>query len=276
MTAPWRGGSDGAEAAPTPVIDTSVPHPARRYNYWLGGKDNFAADRESGDKIAAVYPPIRTAALANRRFLERAVAFLAEQGVGQFLDIGTGIPVSPNTHEIAQEIRAGARVVYVDNDPIVLSHARALLTSAPGGMTAYLDADMREPEALLSDPALRKVLDLDAPVAILLISVLHFAPDARAIVGPLLDAVPAGSYIALTHLSKDLLTPDVAAQTDAVNQRSGVEMWFRGRDAIEGLVDGLEILPPGVVPVAEWRPVDDPAERPTPDQASLFALIARK
>ncbi|MEV6924737.1 SAM-dependent methyltransferase [Dactylosporangium sp. NPDC051485] len=259
-----------------PAIDTSTPHPARRYNYWLGGKDNFAADRESGDKIASVYPPIRIAAIANRRFLERAVAFLAGEGVSQFLDIGTGIPVSPNTHEIAQAIVPGARVVYVDNDPIVLGHARALLTSGPGGRTAYIDADMRDPARLLADGALRDVLDLGRPVAILLVSVLHFAPDAAAIVGPLLDAVPEGSYIALTHLSKDLLSPEVAAQTDAVNQRSGVDMWFRGRDEIEGLVRGLDPVPPGIVPVAEWRPDDDPAERPTAEQASLFAVIARK
>ncbi|MEV8511284.1 SAM-dependent methyltransferase [Dactylosporangium sp. NPDC051484] len=275
MTAPWRGGST-TPSAQAPVIDTTVPHPARRYNYWLGGKDNFAADRESGDKIAAVYPPIRTAAIANRRFLERSVAFLAEAGVRQFLDIGTGIPVSPNTHEIAQAIVPDARVVYVDNDPIVLSHARALLTSAPGGMTAYIDADMRDPEALLRDESLRGVLDLTRPVAILLVSVLHFVPDAEAVVRPLLDAVPEGSYIALTHLSKDLLTPEVAAQTDAVNQRAGVDMWFRGRGEVEHLVDGLEIVPPGIVPVAQWRPIDDPAERPSPLEASLFAVIARK
>jgi hypothetical protein len=200
--------------------------------------------------------------------------FRADDG-RQFLDIGTGIPVSPNTHQIAQSIRPDARVAYVDNDPIVLSHARALLTSAPTGKTAYLDADMRDPAALLRDPALHAVLDFTEPVALLLISVLHFAPDAEAIVRPLLDAVPPGSYIALTHLSKDLLPPDVAAGTDAANQRAGVQMWFRDQHEVAHLVDGLTPQPPGIVPVAEWRPDDAPADRPTPADAALYAVVAK-
>jgi hypothetical protein len=275
MQAPWHNGG-AIPATPAPVIDTSVPHPARRYNYWLGGKDNFAADRESADQLSVAYPGMRSTAIANRRFLERVVAFLAHEGVDQFLDVGTGIPISPNTHEIAQEIQPDARVVYVDNDPIVLSHARALLTSAPGGMTAYIDADMNDPAAILADEALRAVLDLSRPVAVMLISVLHFVPDAEAVIRPLLDAVPTGSWLVLSHGTYDLLPPEIAAAARAGNERSGVPSWVRSRDEITALAHGLDVVDPGVVAVADWRPIDDPADRPKPAEASILAVVARK
>src|SRR4029453_885555 len=156
-------------------IDTSVPHPARRYNYLLGGKDNFAADRAAGDELARMFPTVRIAAVENRRFLQRATRFLTEEaGIRQFLDIGTGLPTADNTHEVAQRIAPDSRVVYVDNDPMVMAHARALLTSTPQGRTTYIEADLRSPEAILADPELRETLDLGEPVALMLVAVLHF------------------------------------------------------------------------------------------------------
>src|SRR4051812_29557414 len=159
-------------------LHPETPHPARRYNYWLGGKDNFAADRAAADAIEAAFPHIRTAAVENRRFLQRAVRHLVEEaGIRQFLDIGTGLPTADNTHEVAQRIEPSARVVYIDNDPLVLAHARALLTSDPAGATAYLDADLRDADAILAQPELAEVLDLSQPVALLLVAVLHFIAD---------------------------------------------------------------------------------------------------
>ncbi|GAA2553953.1 hypothetical protein GCM10010435_25450 [Winogradskya consettensis] len=177
-------------------IDTSTAHPARRYNYWLGGKDNFAADRASGDAIAAAFPTTRMAVIENRQFLSRAVTHLTrDAGIRQFLDIGTGLPSADNTHEVAQAIAPDARIVYVDNDPLVLTHARALLTGTPAGATAYLHADLREPERILADPQLAEVLDLTQPVALMLVAVLHFvaeSDDPYAKVAHLLDALPTG------------------------------------------------------------------------------------
>ena len=193
MTTDTHGTTGGS---PSDRIDTTVPHPARRYNYWLGGKDNFQADRESGDAMAAAFPTIRTSALENRRFLQRAVGYLArEAGIRQFLDIGTGIPTANNTHEVAQAVAPESRVVYVDNDPIVLAHARALLTSSPEGATAYIDADLRDPEKILAHPELQRTIDLSQPVGLMLVAVLHFVPDGDdpyALVRRLLDALPAG------------------------------------------------------------------------------------
>src|SRR5690242_4503822 len=177
------------------MVDETRVHSARRYNYWLGGKDNFAVDRESGDQIAAVFPTIRVTARENRGFLRRAVTHLAaEAGVRQFLDIGTGLPTADNTHEVAQRVAPSSRVVYVDNDPMVLVHARALLTSTPEGRTHYLEADLRTPGKILADPEVLDVLDLDQPVALMLVAVLHFVRDdaeAREIVRTLVDALPS-------------------------------------------------------------------------------------
>jgi hypothetical protein len=265
------------QGVPDP-IDTTVPHPARRYDYWLGGKDNFEADRVSGDAIARLYPAIRTAALENRRFLRRVVEYLVrEAGIRQFLDIGTGIPTRPNTHEIAQAIAPESRVVYVDNDPIVLSHARALLTSVDPGSTAYIDADLRHPRDIVDDPQLRDTLDLTRPVGVLLIAVLHFvdAPDATALLAELVRAMPPGSYLAVTNLTKDLLPPEIVPRVDETNNRTGVPMWFRGKDEFAGLFRGLELVEPGIQPVAEWRADDEPEPRPTPADAALYSAVAR-
>lgn len=272
----------GAAQHPSDRIDTSVAHPARRYNYWLGGKDNFQADRDSGDAMAAAFPTIRTAALENRRFLQRAVAHLArEAGIRQFLDIGTGIPTANNTHEVAQAVAPDARVVYVDNDPIVLAHARALLTSSAEGATAYIDADLRDPEKILHHPDLRRTLDLGQPVALMLVAILHFVPDTDdpyGVVRRLLAELPPGSYLAASHATYDQLPPDVAeaarVATRDGNPPGGINL--RSRDDFARFFDGLEVVEPGVVSVAQWRAETEPQPRPTVDEVSMYGAVARK
>ncbi|WP_319459667.1 SAM-dependent methyltransferase [Micromonospora sp. RTP1Z1] len=268
------------DAPPSSRIDPTVPHAARRYDYWLGGKDNFAADRESGDAVAAAYPAIRTTVIENRRFMQRATRHLAEQaGIRQFLDIGTGIPTSPNMHEVAQRVASQSRVVYVDNDPIVLAHARALLTSAPDGATAYVDADLRDPERILRDPDLRATLDLTRPVALMLVAILHFLPDGDdpyGVTRRLIEALPSGSYVTISHATTDLVPRHIAAAAAPSTTTSMIDMAFRTRDQFASFFDGLELLPPGIIPVTEWRP-DDPPELRTPTaQASMYAAVARK
>jgi hypothetical protein len=257
-------------------IDTQTAHPARRYNYWLGGKDHFAADRASGDAMAAAFPAVRLAALENRAFMRRAVRYLTrEAGVRQFLDIGTGIPAPNNTHEIAQAIAPESRVVYVDNDPIVLSHARALLNSSPEGATAYIEADLRDPERILSDPYVRKVLDFSEPVALLMIAILHFIPDGddpyRA-VGQLADAMPSGSYLVASHTTADFATPEMVA---AARAQPAPGVYVRSREEFGRFFEGMSLLPPGIVSTVEWRPEDEPGPRPTPVEASFYAAAAR-
>ncbi|HCU92060.1 MAG TPA: methyltransferase [Actinobacteria bacterium] len=260
-------------------IDTSVPHPARRYDYWLGGKDNFPADRESGDAVAAAFPAVRTAAIENRRFLRRAVTYLAaEAGIRQFLDIGTGIPAASNTHQVAQAIAPDARIVYVDNDPIVLVHARALLTSAPGGATAYIDADLRDPGGILADPELRRTLDLSQPVALMLISILQFivdSDDPHGIVSQLAGAMPAGSYLAISHPTYDFMSPETIAELDAANARPGVVFRPRSREEFARFFEGLEQVPPGIQSVAEWRAEDEVAPRPSAAETAVYGAVAR-
>ncbi|SCG65178.1 SAM-dependent methyltransferase [Micromonospora humi] len=267
---------------PADRIDTSVAHPARRYNYWLGGKDNFQADRESGDAMAAAFPTIRTSALENRRFLRRAVRHLAaEAGIRQFLDIGTGIPTADNTHEVAQSVDPRARVVYVDNDPIVLAHARALLTSTAEGATAYLDADLRDPERILAHPDLRRTLDLTQPVALMLVAVLHFVPDTDdpyATVARLLDALPAGSHLVASHATHDHLPAHLAAEAKAAARGGGPHgvINLRARDEIVRFFDGLDLVEPGVCSVAEWRADGEPEPRPSVVDVSMYGGVARK
>jgi SAM-dependent methyltransferase len=261
---------------PAARIDTSVAHPARRYLYWLGGKDHFAADRESGDAIAAAFPHIRTAARENRRFLRRAVTFLArEAGIRQFLDIGTGIPTAENTHEIAQRIDPHCRVVYVDNDPIVLAHARALLTSTPQGATAYLDADLRAPETILNHPDLARTLDLNEPVALMLIAVAHFLTDhddPYRIVNRLITALPAGSYLAISHATYDFMPPPTVT---ALSAAAGTERFRpRNHNEVSRFFDGLDLVAPGIVPSTEWRPDQDSGPRPDRAEAAAYAGIA--
>ncbi|MET7419508.1 SAM-dependent methyltransferase [Dactylosporangium sp. NPDC005555] len=260
-------------------IDTSVAHPARRYNYWLGGKDNFAADRASGDAIAAAWPSAPIAARENRRFLGRAVRFLAgEAGIRQFLDIGTGLPTAGNTHEVAQAIAPSARVVYVDNDPMVMVHARALLTSAPEGATAYLEADLRDPARILAHPDLRATLDFTAPIGLMLVAVLHFIHGEGAgtpIVRELLDALPPGSYLVASNATKDFLPPQIAAVYDRMLAAGQTDIWPRTRDEFGALFDGLTLVDPGVVAVDAWRPDADRDPDLTPADISVYGAVGQ-
>ena len=262
-----------------PEIDTSRPHPARMYDYALGGKNHFAADREAADKGLAENPSGRIMARENRAFLGRAVRYLAaEAGIRQFLDIGTGLPTTNNVHEAAQAIAPSSRVVYTDNDPMVLAHARALLTSSPEGRTAYIHADLHDPAAILSDQSTREVLDLSQPIALMLVAILHFIPDGdkpAEIVQTLLDALPSGSYLAASHATAEL-NPAGAAAVLRVNRESGIPFQFRGSDEFARLAfSGLELVPPGVVLVSEWRP-EDPGPLPQPIEVSCYGGIARK
>ena len=260
-------------------IDTSVPHPARRYNYWLGGKDHFAADRESGDAIAEAFPIVVELARANRKFLRRSVRFLAESGVRQFLDIGTGLPAPDNTHEVAQRVAPESRVVYVDNDPIVMTHARALMQGDPLGKTAYLEADLRDPAAILRHPALRDTIDLDRPVGLLMLAVLHFVHDdarATAVVQELLGALPPGSYLALSHGTMDFSTPAGIAAYEKMFAAGGTDVRARDRATLEGWFADTEIVAPGIVPVSDWHPEDQPADRPVSQDLGIYAVVGRK
>ncbi|GAB3806117.1 SAM-dependent methyltransferase [Micromonospora zhanjiangensis] len=268
-----------AKAAATARIDTTVAHPARRYDYWLGGADNFAADRESGDAVAAAFPTVRTAAIENRRFLRRAVTYLTrEAGIRQFLDIGTGIPTANNTHQVAQAIAPESRVVYVDNDPIVLVHARALLTSTAQGRTSYLDADLREPEKILAHPDLHATLDLDQPVALMLVAVLHFLTDADdpyGAVGKLVSAMPAGSYLTVTHATNDHMPPETSSAVNDADNRARVPFQFRGRDEFARFLRGTELVAPGITSVAQWRADDEVQPRPSAADTAVYGAVAR-
>ncbi|MBL7257270.1 SAM-dependent methyltransferase [Paractinoplanes lichenicola] len=262
------------------MVDETRVHSARRYNYWLGGKDNFAVDRESGDLIAKNFPTIRITAVENRGFLRRAVTYLAaEAGIRQFLDVGTGLPTANNTHEVAQRITPDAKIVYVDNDPMVLVHARALLTSTPEGRTAYIEADLRDPEKILADPALREVLDLGQPVAVMLIAVLHFIQDtaeAARIVRTLLDALPVGSYVAISNGTADYADEETRARFAALMARGQLDAFVRTAAEVGVLVEGLEVLEPGIVPVSEWRAEGEPEPRPAPSEVAVYGVVARK
>ena len=264
------------DPGPDSRLDVSVAHIARVYNYWLGGKDHFAADRAAGEATIGVYPGIQQSARANRAFLARAVRHLAgAEGIRQFLDIGTGLPTANNTHEVAQAAAPDSRIVYVDNDPLVLAHARALLTSTPQGATAYLDADLRETGKILEQAA--GVLDLGQPVAIMLIAILHYIPDldeARGIVARLLAAVPPGSFLAVSHAGSDLFPDEIAAFEKNLNDHlPGDTHVARPRGAVSLFFEHTTLLEPGVVRVSEWRPDSaEEAARPT----TLWGGIGRK
>jgi hypothetical protein len=259
-------------------INTAVAHPARVYDYWLGGKDNFPADRALAEMMIQAIPNMRGLAAANRAFLRRAVRYLAgEAGVRQFLDIGTGIPTSPNVHEVAQAAAPGSRVVYVDNDPIVLAHARALLTSQDAGETAFIMADLREPKTILDHPTLTATLDLDQPVAVLLVAVLMYFrdsdhPNPFEMVAAVLEPMPPGSYLAVTHPTPDF-NPEETATAVAAAEAAGITLVPRGQGEIERFFTGLDMVEPGVVPVLSWRP-DEPVADPR--SAYYWAGVARK
>jgi hypothetical protein len=266
------------EAAP-PEIDVSKPHPARMYDYFLGGKDNFAADRATAAQVLASWGTVRTAVRENRAFLGRAVRYLAgEAGVSQFLDIGTGLPSANNVHEVAQAIKPEARVVYADNDPIVLAHARALLASGPRGITAYLDADIRDPEAILANPVTRVTLDFSTPIALTLVAVLHFLPDEdepRRIVRTLVDALPSGSYLVASHATAEH-NPEGLSGAGRAYSQGGMRGAIRTSEEFGELAfSGLELVDPGVVLVSEWRPETN-AIRPLPSEVNTYGAVARK
>jgi hypothetical protein len=263
----------------SPRIDTAKPHAARVYDFYLDGKDHFAADRETGRALMRVVPTIRAAARENRAFLGRAVRFLvAEAGIRQFLDVGTGLPSANNVHEVAQGLVPSCRVVYVDNDPIVLAHARALLTSSAEGKTAYIHADLREPERILADPVTAATLDFAEPVALMLVAVLHFVPDEaqpRRIVQALLDALPSGSYLVATHATAEH-DPDRGAAAARIYHERGIAFQFRVADEFAGLAfRGLDLVAPGVTSVSDWRP-DDDGPHPLPAEVAWDGGVARK
>jgi len=257
-----------------PAIDTTVAHPARVYDYWLGGKDNFQADRDAAEQAAAAYPNILPGVQANRAFLRRAVEYLAtDQGIRQFLDIGTGLPTNDNTHQIAQQIAPESRIVYVDNDPIVLTHARALLTSTEEGVTAYVDADARDTATILREAA--AVLDFSQPIAVMALLLLQYIPDSdhpRQLISTIMDAMPPGSYLTVTDTTRDIHPDQGAAVTQRLNARLGpAQLTMRTRAEILGYFDGLDLVDPGLVSLPYWRPVTEP-----PGLLNAYAGVARK
>ena len=257
------------------AIDTTTAHPARVYDYWLGGKDNFAADREAGEQALLAYPQLAQAVQSNRAFLARAVRYLTgEAAIRQFLDIGTGIPAANNTHQVAQHEAPDSRIVYVDNDPIVLAHARALLKSTPQGACDYIEADLRNPEAILAEAA--RTLDFGKPVALMMLAVLQFIADSEdpyALVSRLLTALPSGSYLVVSHPTDDFNPNRQGESIQRYNERVADQATLRGHDETERFFAGLNIVAPGVVAVAEWRPDSDlDAARPS----SMWCGVARK
>ncbi|MDI6100817.1 SAM-dependent methyltransferase [Actinoplanes sp. NEAU-A12] len=252
-------------------VDIAAANPARRYNYWLGGKDHFAADRESGDAIARVFPTVVTAARENRAFLRRGVRHLAESGIRQFLDVGAGLPAAENTHEVAQAVAPDCRVVYVDNDPVVMAHARALLAGDPEGRIVCLEADLHDPQAIIA----RSGLDLSRPVGLLLVAVLHFVHDdevATTVVKELVSALPSGSFLVLSHGTLDFAGERAAAAFEELVRCGQADMRPRPRARVAEFLDGLRTLEPGLVPVSQWRP-----ERPGPGAGEVanYGAVAR-
>ena len=271
----WAADGDPGSAGP-PEFDTSVAHQARMYDYLLGGKDNYAADRAQTEAALKVYPEWAFTARANRAFLGRAVRYLAaDGGIRQFLDIGTGIPTAGNTHQVAQAIAPESRVVYVDYDPVVLAHARALLTSSKSGTTQYVDADLRDTPAILGQAA--RLLDFSKPVAVTLLMILHVIPDSDdpyAIVGKVMDALPPGSYLAVSHLGAELLGQEAKEGfEDVVNRMAQQQYIGRNSEQMLRFFDGMDLVEPGLVRVEEWRP--EPGEGET-GRSALWCALARK
>jgi S-adenosyl methyltransferase len=258
-----------------PSFDTSVAHLARVYNYWLGGKDNYAADRAAGDEIIQVQPEVVDSVRAGREFLARVVRYLTRVGgIRQFLDIGTGIPSANNTHEVAQDVAPESRIVYVDNDPIVLAHARALLTSTPEGATDYIDADLRDTQTILDQA--RHSLDFSRPVAVMLIAVMHVIDDdddPYGIVTRFMDAAPTGSYLALSHVVSDIEPEKMEEVRGRLNRVMFQHSTYRSHAEVTRFFDGLELVEPGVVRVQEWWPDSELEAKRT---SRLWGGVGRK
>ena len=271
--------SDRQPVDPDSRFDTSVAHPARIYAYWIGGKDHYEADRKAAEEVIRLRPQVVASARANRAFLARVVRYLAGGcGIRQFVDVGTDLPAPDSPHQVAQRVDPSCRIVYVDNDPMVLTHARALLTSTPQGACGYVDADLHEPETIVAQAA--QTVDFARPVAILLLAVLHFITDDAGpaeIVARLASALAPGSYLAISHLTGDFAPDQVAAATAAYNTQCAVPVIARTHAQITGLVGGLPLLAPGVVPIGEWRPeVGDPFGQPADLHAGLARIPQRR
>ncbi|MEV0847875.1 SAM-dependent methyltransferase [Streptomyces sp. NPDC049954] len=252
------------------TVDTSTPHPARVYDYFLGGKDNYPVDQELAERLAT---GAQRGALVNREFMHRAVAHLARCGIDQFLDIGTGIPTEPNLHQIAQGLVPHARVLYVDNDPIVLRHGQALLSSSPQGATDFLLADVREPAGILAHAA--RVLDLNRPVGLSLVALLHFVRDEEdpwALARVLLDALAPGSYLVLSHGTADFLPPEVAQRITGTYQDGGIALCPRSLAEVTRFFDGLEVEEPGIVRAPEWY---RDTEAPPDEESGFYVGVGR-
>jgi hypothetical protein len=235
------------------ALNPAVPNPARIWNFWVGGKDHFEADRVLAEQFGQVVPKMPLIARLTRQFIAGTVSELAADGIRQFLDIGTGLPTADNTHEVAQRLAPDSRIVYVDNDPVVLAHARALLTSSPEGKTAYLDADLRDPAKILAQAA--ETLDFSQPVAMMLIAVLHFiqeSDDPYRIVTTLMDAVPSGSYLALLHAASDVGSDDMPEAERRYNEQASARFSARDREHVSRFFDGLELTGPGLVNLSRW------------------------
>ncbi|MGH3245959.1 MAG: SAM-dependent methyltransferase [Trebonia sp.] len=265
-----------AQATGGPAFDVTVANQARIYDYYLGGKDNYEADRAAVDAILEVAPGFAFSARANRAFLGRAVRyFTAEAGIRQFLDIGTGIPTAGNTHQVAQAVAPESRVVYVDYDPIVLAHARALLASHESGATEYIDADLRDTGTILGQAA--KLLDFTRPVAVTLLLILHVIPDSddpHAIVTRLMDALPSGSYLAVSHLGADLLDDDTTKSFNNITRDQSQQQYIgRTREEMARFFTGLDLIDPGIVRVEQWHPDPDPGET---GNSALWCAVGRK
>jgi hypothetical protein len=266
--------SELKDDAPDPPFDPSVPHPARVYAYWLGGKDHYAADRRAAEEVIRRRPQVVAGARANRAFLSRVVRFLAaECGIRQFLDIGTGLPAPHNTHEIAQAIAPASRIVYVDNDPLVLVHARALLTGTAQGSCDYVDADLRDAPGVVTGAA--RTLNFTRPVAVLLLAVLHYVPDGddpAGIVADLTGQLAPGSFVAISHLTGDFAPGPVSAGVSAYNSLVPTALVPRNHGQVSAMFAQLSLVPPGVVPLTEWRPAHVGL---SPQHADMYAGVAR-
>jgi hypothetical protein len=257
---------------PVEEIDTSRPHPARMYDYYLGGRDNYEVDREAAERIIEAAPGVVLGARSNRDFLQRAVRHLVESGVRQIIDIGTGIPTSPNTHEIAHSVSPEVRIAYIDNDPIVATHAGARLLGT--GNTGFFLADMRDPRTILQHPTISELIDFDEPVALMLVSVLHFVTDAEDPVGmiaTLRDALPPRSYLVLSHATADF-HPSESVEVAEIYKKATASLTPRTHDEVLALFDGFDLIDPGLVQVHEWR-----AEGPVdPKPVGVYGAVGRK